>query len=289
MSKNDYICLECKYSTNIRCNWDKHILTQKHLNKVSGKSKEIICECGKSYKFISGLSRHKKNCTYIKEISEYESKLEEKENIIDKKDKQLEELMSVVTEIIPNIKNNKVINNKVINNTVNNTVNNNINIQLFLNDKCGDAMSIQNFVNKLTIKLSDLIKEKNNLSISIPNILIENLKPLSITERPMHLDTLTDNNNPIWMIKDQIEGWKKDDGKIVVKQTEYGIHKQFQELWNKKYPNWNNDDRLKELNLELWKCLLTENSEVNIKKILKKIEPKCKLTYKSILACKNSN
>ena len=91
------------------------------------------------------------------------------------------------------------------------------------------------------------------------------------------------------MIKDQIEGWKKDDGKIVVKQTEYGIHKQFQELWNKKYPNWNNDDRLKELNLELWKCLLAENSEVNIKKILKKIEPKCKLTYKSILACKNSN
>ena len=88
------------------------------------------------------------------------------------------------------------------------------------------------------------------MSISIPNILIENLKPLSITERPMHLDTLTDNN-PIWMIKDQIEGWKKDDGKIVVKQTEYGIHKQFQELWNKKYPNWNNDDRLKELNLEL--------------------------------------
>ena len=279
MNSNTYNCLECNYNTNIKCNWDKHILTQKHLNKVNVKSKEIICECGKSYKFVSGLSRHKKVCNYIKELNNYENKLEEKENIIDKKDKQLEELMNVVTEIIPNI-NNKVINN---------TVNNNINIQLFLNDNCSDAMSIQNFVNTLTIELSDLIKEKNNLSISIPNILIENLKPLSITERPMHLDTLTDNNNPIWLIKDQIEGWKKDDGKLVVKQTEYGIHKQFQELWNKKYPNWNNDDRLKELNLKLWKCLLLENSEINIKKILKKIEPNCKLSYKSILACKIDN
>lgn len=301
-----YECKKCDYETSYKYNWERHITTLKHkmiTNDNKNESKrvkktEYVCECGKNYKFLSGLSRHKKQCFYIEELSEYENKILEKENIIeqqdtiiDKKDKQLEELMNVVTEIMPTIKNIKT--NKVVNNTINNINNvnnvNNINIQLFLNDKCSDAMSIQNFTNQLTIKINDLIKEKNNLTISIPNILLENLKPLAITERPMHLDILTDNNNPIWMVKDDIEGWKKDDGQLVVKQTEYGIHKQFQDLWNKKYPNWNKDDRLKELNIELWKCLLTENSELDIKKILKKIEPKCKLTYKAILNCKNIN
>ena len=72
-------------------------------------------------------------------------------------------------------------------------------------------------------------------------------------------------------------------GKIVIKQTEYGIHKQFQELWDKEYPNWKDNDKLKELNIELWKCLLTEQTDKVIEQILKKISPECKLSIQSIL------
>jgi len=296
-SKNEqqnFYCKDCDYHTSRKYNWDRHIFTLKHKMVTNGNKNEqnehtknvFVCECGKIYKFSTGLSRHKKICTYVEKqqvTPNLEKQLETKGIEIDKKDKQLDELMKTVNELIPNIGTNNIINN-----TTNNTINN-INIQLFLDKNCSDAMSIQYFVNQLSIKLGDLIKQKNNLNISIPNILIENLKPLAITERPMHLDLITDNKNPIWMVKDDIEGWKKDDGQIVIKHTEHKIYKQFQELWDNQYPNWKSDNRLKELNLELWTCLLNDNSGIDINKILKKIEPGCKLTIKSILDCKNIN
>ena len=42
----------------------------------------------------------------------------------------------------------------------------------------------------------------------------------------------------------------------------------------------------KELNIELWKCLLTEQTDKVIEQILKKISPECKLSIQSILDCK---
>ena len=87
----------------------------------------------------------------------------------------------------------------------NNTINQNINIQLFLDENCKDAMTIQNFVNQLTLKIADLTKN-NSITDSMPNILIENLKPLTLTERPLHLDKITDKDNPIWMINDEKYG-----------------------------------------------------------------------------------
>ena len=64
-----YSCKKCDYHTTNKFDWNKHITTTKHKNgnfRVTNKQNLLmyICEnCGKEYKFKSGLSRHKKKCT----------------------------------------------------------------------------------------------------------------------------------------------------------------------------------------------------------------------------------
>ena len=68
-------CIICDYYTNKKCNYIKHNMTSKHLEKMeifgniwkSKSSKNVIeckiCEiCNKEYKTSSGLWKHKKTC-----------------------------------------------------------------------------------------------------------------------------------------------------------------------------------------------------------------------------------
>ena len=61
---SEYKCEICNYSTNFIQNYNRHINSSKHKNKVCPpkkviKKKTFVCECGKKYKFQSGLSKHK--------------------------------------------------------------------------------------------------------------------------------------------------------------------------------------------------------------------------------------
>jgi hypothetical protein len=73
MSEAKYNCKICKYSTNKKSSWVKHSKTKKHNNdkpvnikveNVKNPPKKSFCVCGKSYKYRSGLSKHKS--THIK-------------------------------------------------------------------------------------------------------------------------------------------------------------------------------------------------------------------------------
>ena len=86
-------------------------------------------------------------------------------------DKAIKEQNKVIQDIIPKIGNQTNSNNNIIN------------VQMFLNEKCGEAMSIQNFANQLFITMDDL---NNNKKDCISNVVLKNLKPLSITQRPFH-------------------------------------------------------------------------------------------------------
>ena len=47
-------CKKCNFSTDKLGNWSRHIVTGKHLRK-----RDYVCtNCGKAYKYMSGLSRH---------------------------------------------------------------------------------------------------------------------------------------------------------------------------------------------------------------------------------------
>ena len=264
-----FYCSTCDYSTSRKCNWNKHIMTRKHkiltnTDANATKCSSYKCECGKNYKHRQSLFTHVKKCTFKKEeIKEEKKEIKETEELesLSKKD-----LLNVIKEMIPKIGNT--------------TNNNSINIQVFLDEKCKEAMTIQNFVTQLTMTIEDIVKHKQlGLPDGVSNILIENLKPIPVMERPIHC---TDIKKSTWMVNDANEGWKEDNGKTVIKEAGFGINKRFQDIWNKAYPNWQYNEELQKHWVELVQILNSDPSEKQIEKALKKIGPECKLTVEEI-------
>ena len=68
-------CELCNYKCSHKGDLKKHFNTQKHKmitldNKKSPMDKNFICECGKTYKYASGISKHKKKCNFKINIEE---------------------------------------------------------------------------------------------------------------------------------------------------------------------------------------------------------------------------
>ena len=184
MQKN-YECKICDFKCSNKFNFTKHLATDKHknttkYNKIQQKNATYECECGKIYPYRSSLYNHQKKCQKrFDEKTPKNSKLEliidekvkeqvkdqVKDNMIefykqelDKKDKQLAELKKVT-----NITNQK------------------FNLNVFLNDTCKDALSIQDFIKSLTLTLDNLEYSKiNGPEEGMINILKEGLMELDI-------------------------------------------------------------------------------------------------------------
>tara|TARA_B100000886_G_scaffold88151_1_gene58054 strand:+ start:154 stop:1029 length:876 start_codon:yes stop_codon:yes gene_type:complete len=279
--KENYECLICNYRCEHKGNFNKHLLSNKHrvLSKKSEKmrdnidnidiledegAEDYVCRCGRRYRHRQSLYNHEQRC----KVKEYP--IENKKITTEELKPSYEELMGIITNLIPKVGNNN-----------NNVINNNINIQLFLDEKCQDAMTIQNFANKLTLSIEDLLKERKMLG-NVGNIVVENLKPIPLLKRPIHC---TDVNNSTWMVHDAQEGWKKDDGKTLLNETGFGISKKFQALWDKTYPNWRTDTVLQQNYTYLVTQLSSDHQEKDIDNILQDLGSKCKLSAEEIKAC----
>ena len=111
------------------------------------------------------------------------------------KDKQLTELQNTVKEMIPHLGNNNNINSN------NNTT---FNVQLYLENECKDALSIQEFVKRIEIGMDHLRTiSRDGYVDSVSNILIKALNNMAITERPLHCtdlkrETVYIKNNETW-------------------------------------------------------------------------------------------
>ena len=171
-----FLCQKCNYSTSRKSSWDKHILTAKHLNDnkmVTNGNKfvEFFCEhCGKGYKYKSGLSRHKKKCMAIET------------NFVDTSCKKLQQQNKLLETVEKLIEQNTELSKRVGNNN-----NNKISINVFLNEKCKDAMNLADFVDNIKVSLDDIQYTKEHGYVKgISNIFVKHLTDMNVTERPIH-------------------------------------------------------------------------------------------------------
>ena len=58
-----FMCEPCSYECNNKKDYNKHLLTNKHCKIHSTENKAHVCDnCTRSYKYHSGLWKHKKDC-----------------------------------------------------------------------------------------------------------------------------------------------------------------------------------------------------------------------------------
>ena len=274
-----FICLSCDYKTHHKNDYSRHLLTRKHTllkntNKKPKKTqddKPYHCSCGHAYKFASSLCYHKKTCKVLTIVDNYHglTSLSESSNkiisndlvikLIEQNEKLQEQLVSLSRE------------KSVVNNIVNNT--NNFNLNLFLNEKCKDALNISDFIESLKITLDDLAYSKNKgLVEGITNVMIKGLRQLDIHKRPIHC---TDAKRDTMYIKD-CEKWEKDDNHEKMKNTIVKIaNKERNSIckWVDQNPNWfdTEETQIEYLTLVRNVCEPIENYEKNERKIIRNI------------------
>jgi hypothetical protein len=205
-------CILCDFKCCKQSNYDRHLLTGKHLFKqnlnnfehISCQNPVLQCDiCGKSYKGRNGLWYHKQKCKELT-LSNNDDEYDSDEPVSDKKlilmlINQNKELMEIVKKGTHNTINN---NNNI------NSHNKTFNLQVFLNETCKDAMNISDFIESVKLQVSDLENVgKVGYIEGISNIIIKNLQALEVEKRPVHC---TDQKREVMYVKED-NVWEKED------------------------------------------------------------------------------
>ena len=269
-------CEVCKYNTNRSDNFKKHNLSAKHnyiKNGLIPNNKSFLCACGKQYMRRQGLNAHKKTCDYV--CSTKDDIIENTEDDIientedDNTDykamfiallKNNEKMVETMAEMVPKIGN--------MTNSHNNS-NNKFNLNVFLNEKCKDAMTMDKFIEGIEISMKNLLTTKDKgLAEGISNIFVENMNKLSLHERPLHC---TDTKRETLYIKN--DKWEKDKDNKQVKGNMRAIaQKQVRSLnkWTEEHPNYMNVSHLQDEYTKLVRGI-SDTLDPNEDKVLKNV------------------
>ena len=307
-----FVCEICDFKCCKQNEYKRHLETNKHkrLHETTKKapnneSKNFVCICGNKYNHHTSLAKHKRTCLI------YKSSKEEFENndmthahdidddiefnvdktnkdtitkhmfmelindnkemikIIKEQQDQIKKQQEQIISIIPKIGNTT---NNTTNNTMNNTTNN-FNLNVFLNEKCKDALNISDFIDSLKITLDDLLfSKKNGISRGITDVMIKGLKELDVYKRPIHC---TDIKRDTMYIKDE-DKWHKDENHTTMKNTIVKIadkERTALQQWANDNPDWIETEckQIEYLTMVRSICEPIENYENYERKIIKNI------------------
>jgi hypothetical protein len=231
-----FSCEKCDIKTNNKKDYKNHCLTPKHKSRTESEFPMSCKLCKKEYKFRNSLWYHEQKCKLTHPTSEKEEKPAD-----------VTFLTNLVLEVVKNntelMKQNQEIQKRMMElyktGGTNNSYNNNktFNMQVFLNEQCKDAMNIMDFVNSMTLELSDLedVGEVGYVE-GISKIIIRKLNELDVCKRPIHC---SDFKREIMYVKD-MDIWSKENSTFdkIRKAIKYVTKKNGDLLipWIQKYP-----------------------------------------------------
>ena len=299
----EFNCSVCHVACAHASEYSRHLNTAKHKQRANafanGLSFENVhgCDiCGKTYKFRSGLSIHKKT-------HQPQSQQQSTISTFSSQDKQFSDLIGVVKDLMEHnkevvsqnkdmINQNKILvdaiqtkmandstlaltmagtgGNRITNNTNNITNNTQFNLQVFLNTDCKDAINLSDFVKTLKITLQDLeFTKTNGIVEGVSSIIVNNLKGMDVHKRPIHC---TDLKRETMYVKNN--EWVKDDMHEHINKFIY-LTSCYQtrviQDWMNAHPGWETKERMHteyhNICKELYKKI--ENDERANKKIIK--------------------
>ena len=198
-----YNCEKCNISCSRNTEWQRHLATSKHKKMSFGNlmednfttKKEYVCNCNKKFKTHSGLWKHKQKCNnFISNETSKQTTVQDENTILNELDmkslivelvKSNTELQKQMLEVCKNS------NGGSVNNSYNHSNNKTFNMQVFLNEKCKDAMNLMDFVNSMTLDFSDL-EELGELGYveGISRQMVRKLNEMDVYKRPIHCSDL---------------------------------------------------------------------------------------------------
>lgn len=156
---------------------------------------------------------------------------------LDEERNQCKMLMNTMQDMIPKIGNFN---------------NNKISINIFLQEHCKDALNLKDFVDSLSIELSDVSKLQDRAMIdAVGNVFVDGLRRLDLYKRPIHCmdlsrETLYIKDNGAW--QNDTSDKRKLSGAISAVAAKQS---RVLEEWERLHPNWCNSDELSSEYLKL--------------------------------------
>lgn len=238
-----YNCELCNFKTKYLSNYKKHCNTSKH-NKLHNN--EYTCNiCNKLYYNRSSLWYHYRICkSELEKINEQISSIKQTITTNQEQMTSIKETITSNQEEMSSIKETITTNTDELKHEIHevktavekvNPIHNHFNLNIFLNEKCKDALNWDDFVKTLQITFNMDTSMTENISRMICN----GINELGIYDRPIHC---TDAKRKKLYIKNN-NTWNKDE--TTIPKTASKLQHKFNELineWEIKNPNWREDE-----------------------------------------------
>jgi len=242
-----FSCESCEYMSCSRKDYNKHLSTPKHLRIMNGHTKDnekslpvFQCSCGKSYKYKSGLCKHKKTCTSPKNPS-----IKSHDEVIENLTKENREMKSMFLMMLEKYQETQLENMKMNENTlkvmkdsqemvnkfieaipqcgnVNNTYIEKQTLNFYLTNTCRNAESIHDFTDRYVKKCveffqnnyRDVAYNQINLATNVYDIFFK-----CLTDNPQYMNFVqtTDVKNGVLYVKEnkKDENWEKGEAEFI--------------------------------------------------------------------------
>ena len=305
-----YTCQPCVYHTTSKRDYERHLLTQKHLDGGNiGKTpiktlQGYSCpNCHNTYKSRTSTYTHIAKCgvinntqnsenvtnsiphlasaaptytstpteQYLLEVITKNQELTSAMMILIQQNTELQSKMVEFCMNNPTSHNNN--NNTNSHNTITNCNNPTFNMNMFLNEKCKDAMNMKDFVNSIQLNMTDL-ENVSRLGYveGMSNIFIDNLQKTDVYKRPVHC---SDIKRETLYVKDD-DQWERD-GPDHQKMTNAVLAVEHKNVvlvneWAKANPRcMNSNTRENETYFRLSKAATDGEKDGNIDKVIRKV------------------
>ena len=307
-----FSCVDCDYKCSKRSDFIKHCNSIKHKKLTMDNAgyqdipqKEYKClYCNKIYQYSSGLSKHKHKCkqnsslivsnsteTQLvtsennEDITVTDAKIvfellkqnnEFKEFIVNHTNQIMTQMMDQSKSMMEIVKTCNTTNN--INNGQIQNNNNHFNIQMYLNETCKNAMTIDEFLDYLQPTLEEL-EDTARLGYveGITRIIMRGLKDLEEELLPFHCSDLKRES---LFVKNPDGEWEKesDEKPLMLKFVKAVARKNFNNVneWRKLHPNSRyhdskSNDMFNQIMLNSTSGRTEEEQQSNYNKIIKNI------------------
>ena len=282
-------CISCDFECSKRSDYDRHILTRKHINaNDANKKAEAICnKCSLVFKHASSLSRHRKTCNEKNKIIQQEQNISFVIDEIKDTDNVKNEMKTLTNLVLELVRNNSELQKQnqdfqmqmmdicKNSNTTNitNSHNKTFNLQVFLNEECKDAMNLSEFIESIHLKLPDLLNiGKLGYTEGISKIILKELNETAQNKRPVHC---SDIKRETMYIKQENKWEKEGPENLTIKNAIKNIEQKNIALlmneWKAEHPNHmksessENDEYLRLVNQ------ITNGNEDNLNKVVRRI------------------